>query len=77
MSLQFCYTSTPNVEEEAFRLLVLFDLKVDLVTWTAVEALLNTNINAQRAKLEQVETAVEALYKSVQRLRCQLLELGV
>lgn len=77
MSQQFCYPSTPNIEQEAFRLLTIYDLKVSLVRWTVVETLMQANINAQKSKQASIDTEVEALYKAIQRLRCRLMELGV
>lgn len=77
MSQQFCYTSTPNVEEETFRLLVLFDYKIDLTDWAAREALRVAQLAAAQIAVAALETAIYELNKMFLQLRCDLRSLGV
>jgi hypothetical protein len=77
MSQQFCYTSTPNVEEETFRLLVLFDYKIDIADWNTAEAQLITQLTAAEVNVALLEATIDELYKMFLRLRCDLRSLGI
>jgi len=77
MSLQFCYPETPNVEEETFRLLVLFDHKIDISEWNAVEAELVAKLNEATVSVTALETALDELNRMFLQLRCDLRSLGV
>lgn len=77
MSLQFCYTSTPNVEEETFRWLVLFDHKVDISEWNATEAELTSKLNDASVAVSNLETTIDALNRMFLQLRYDLRSLGV
>jgi hypothetical protein len=77
MSLQFCYTGTPNVEEETFRWLVLFDHKIDISEWNAIEAEITAGIAAAEVDVAALETAIDELNRMVLQLRCDLRSLGV
>lgn len=77
MSEQFCYPTTPNIEQEAFRLLALFDLRISLVDWTVVEATIIASMAEQTSKQAQITADIEEIHKAIQRLRVLLMELGV
>ena len=76
MSLQFCFTSTPNIQATAFRLLVLFDEKVDQSVWDAVEAQIEQNLADQVAYEAAFETDLVTMQNTLISIRSRLLELG-
>lgn len=77
MSQQFCYRSTPNVEEETFRWMVLYDYKISQAEWNSTEAEVTAAVAAAEVAVASLETAVDRLNKMFLQLRCSMMELGV
>lgn len=77
MSQQFCYRSTPNVEEETFRWMVLYDYKISQAEWNAIEAEVTAAVAAAGVAVASLETAVDGLNRMFLQLRCSMMELGV
>ena len=77
MSQQFYYPETPNVEAEAFRLLVLYDLKIGRVAWDEVEAQVASNLAAVSASVDGLLTALNELNKTILKIQHEFCERGL
>lgn len=74
MSLQFCFTETPDIEEMAFQLVALFDAKADAAKYADVEAQIEANIAAIRAEFDALEIRLTEVRKGLMRVTHKLLE---
>ena len=76
MSLQFCLTHPVNVEDMAFKLLTLFDVKVSQSAWDTVEAALQADLASLSAAADSLVTTVAALNKQLIYMHYKITELG-
>ena len=77
MAQQFYYPTTPNVEAEAFRLLVLYDHKIGIVEWTANEAAIAAELATLSGAVDGLAAAMNELNKTIIRIQCEFCEHGL
>jgi hypothetical protein len=76
MSQQFCITHPVNIEDMAFKLLTLFDAKVNQSAWDAVEVVLQAELLALEATADSLTTTIAALNRQLIYLHYKITELG-
>ena len=77
MSLVFFYPETPNIEEESFRILNVFDVKISQIAWDAIEVEINQSLADVQSASTAIDSDLTALRKTLLKVRHTLLGLGV
>ena len=77
MSLEFCLPPHPiNVEDLAFKLLTLFDAKVNEGIWNVMETALQAELDALGATADSLVATIAALNRQLIYLHYKITELG-
>lgn len=77
MAQQFYYAETPNIEAEAFRLLVLYDHKIGSAEWVANEAAIAAELAAVSGAVDGLTAAMNELNKTIIRIQSEFCRRGL
>jgi hypothetical protein len=75
MSLNFYYETLPNIEEEGFRLLNVYDAKISQTDWNVIRAEISSAVVGSQGRSNSIATKLRALRKHAMAVRKALGEL--